>query len=139
MDLILFLFLEYKAKSPSFKDKGMEVPRFLLKRAFPVLGHACVHAVACYVRLFATLWTIACQAPLSMGNFQEYRSGLPCPPPGDLPNQGIKPLAIMFPTLAGSFFATSTTWDALGHIKLDDDDVVSLSIFITSLATRELR
>jgi len=62
-------FLEYKAKSP-FKDKGMEVPRFLLKRALPVLGHACVHAVACYVQLFVTLWTIACQAPLSMGNFQ---------------------------------------------------------------------
>ena len=67
------------------------------------------------------------------------QSGLPCPPPGDLPNQGIKPLAIMFPALAGSFFATSTTWEALGHIILDDDYVVSFSIFITSLATRELR
>ena len=42
-----------------------------------------------HVRLFATLWTIACQAPLSMGfSRHEYWSGLPCPPPGDLP--GIK-------------------------------------------------
>ena len=44
------------------------------------------------VRLFLTLWTVACQAPQSMGfSRQEYQSGLPCPPPGDLPNQGIKP------------------------------------------------
>ena len=44
------------------------------------------------VRLFATLWTVALQAPLSM-EFprQEYCSGLPFPPPGDLPNPGIKP------------------------------------------------
>ena len=45
-----------------------------------------------HVRLFVTPWTVACQAPLSMGfSRQEYWSGLPCPPPGDLPNPGIKP------------------------------------------------
>jgi len=39
-----------------------------------------------------TPWTVACQASLSMGfSRQEYWSGLPCPPPGDLPNPGIKP------------------------------------------------
>ena len=44
------------------------------------------------VRLFATPWTVACQAPLSMGfSKQEYWSGLPFPSPGDLPNPGIKP------------------------------------------------
>ena len=44
------------------------------------------------VRLFVTPWTAACQAPLSMGfSKQEYWSGLPCPPPGDLPNPGIEP------------------------------------------------
>ena len=44
------------------------------------------------VRLFATLWTVAHQAPLSMGfSRQEYWSGLPFPSPGDLPNPGIKP------------------------------------------------
>ena len=45
-----------------------------------------------HVRLFATPWTIAHQAPLSMGfSKQEYWSGLPCPPPRDLPNPGIEP------------------------------------------------
>ena len=45
-----------------------------------------------HVRLFATPWTIAHQAPLSMGfSRQEYRSGLPFPSPRDLPNPGIKP------------------------------------------------
>ena len=44
------------------------------------------------VRLFATPWTVAHQAPLSMGfSRQEYRSGLPFPSPGDLPDPGIKP------------------------------------------------
>ena len=44
------------------------------------------------VRLFATPLTVACQAPLSMGfSRQEYWSGLPFPPPRDLPNPGIKP------------------------------------------------
>ena len=44
------------------------------------------------VQLFATPWTVASQAPLSMGfSQQEYWSGLPCPSPGDLPHPGIKP------------------------------------------------
>ena len=65
------------------------------------------------VRLFATPWTIACQAPLSMGFFrQEYWSGLPCPPPGGLPDPGIQPASLMSPALAGSFFTTRATWEA---------------------------
>ena len=44
------------------------------------------------VRLFATPWTVAHQAPLSVGfSRQEYWSGLPFPSPGDLPNPGIEP------------------------------------------------
>ena len=47
---------------------------------------------------------------------QEYLSGLPCPPPGDLPNLGIKPAALMsnihFPGAGGGVFITSTTWEA---------------------------
>ena len=46
----------------------------------------CAKSLSC-VRLFVTPWTVACQAPLSMGfSRQEYWSGLPCLPPGDLPN-----------------------------------------------------
>ena len=49
------------------------------------------------VRLSATLWTVACQAPLSIGfSRQEYWSGLPCPSPGDLLNPGIKPRSPAF-------------------------------------------
>ena len=45
-----------------------------------------------HVQLFATSWTVACQAPLSMGfSRQDYWSVWPFPPPGDLPNPGIEP------------------------------------------------
>ena len=43
---------------------------------------------------------------------QEYWSGLPCSPPGDLPHPGIEPTLLMSPALAGRFFTTSTTWEA---------------------------
>ena len=53
---------------------------------------ACVLCCFSCVRLFATLWTIAQQALLSMGfSRQEYWSGLPCPPPGIFPTQGSNP------------------------------------------------
>ena len=53
------------------------------------------------------------QVPLSVGFYrQEYWSGLPCPPPGDLPNPGIKPTSLTSPALAGRFLTTSTTWEA---------------------------
>ena len=52
----------------------------------------CVLSGFRYVWLFAILWTVACQAPLCMEfSKQEYWSGLPCLPPGDFPNPGIKP------------------------------------------------
>jgi len=60
------------------------------------------------VRLFATLWTVARQAPLSTGfSRQESWSGLPCPPPGNLPNPGIKPASL---TSADRFFTAGATW-----------------------------
>ena len=68
--------------------------------------------------LQSTLWTAACQAPLSMGFSRlEYWSGLLCPPPGDLPDPGIEPASLMFPALAGGFFTTSTTWEALRRVQ----------------------
>ena len=69
---------------------------------FCISVHACVGV--CSVWLFATLWTIAGQASLSMGfSRQEYWSGVPFPSPGDFPNPGIKPRC---PALAGGFFTT---------------------------------
>ena len=52
---------------------------------------------------FVTPWTVACQAPLSMGfSRQEYWNGLPCPPAGDLPDPGVEPVS---PTLEADFFS----------------------------------
>ena len=63
--------------------------------------------------LLPSEWTVAHQAPLSMGFLrEEYWSELPFPPPGDLPNPGIEPGSLVTPALAGGFFTTSTTWEA---------------------------
>ena len=81
-----------------------------------VLGHFSL------VPQCASLWTVACQAPLPMEfSRQEYWSGLPCPPYGDLPDPGIKPTSLVSPgtrdtnpcLLAGGFFTTHPTWEAL--------------------------
>ena len=62
---------------------------------------------------FLTLKTVACQAPLSAGFCrQEYYSGLPCPPTGDLPDPGAEPAGLTSPALAGVFFITNATWEA---------------------------
>ena len=71
------------------------------------------------VRFFATLWTVAGQALLSMGfSRQESWSGLPCPPPGDLPDSGIKPEFLISSALAGWFFTPSAPWEAHKLITL---------------------
>ena len=65
------------------------------------------------VELFVTPWSVACQAPPSMGfSRQEYWSGLLCPNPGDLPYPGTKSTFLMYPALPGRFFAMSATEEA---------------------------
>ena len=83
---------------------------------FPFLPETCwwkrlyveyAWVLSCFSRVwcFVTLWTVACQAPLSMRfSKEEYCSGFPCPPPGDLPDPGIKPASRMFSALSGGFF-----------------------------------
>ena len=78
-----------------------------------ILG-ACMHSqsLSC-VHLFVPLWTVALQPPLPMGfSRQEYWSGLPWLPAGDLPDPGIKPTSLMSPPLAGRFFTTNITREA---------------------------
>ena len=75
------------------------------------------------VWLFVTLWTVARQAPLSTGfSRQEYWSGLPSPPPGDLMDPGIEPSSFTSPALAGRFFffTTSACWEvkSLSYFQL---------------------
>ena len=80
------------------------------------LSSLCVLSHFSYVRLFATPWTVAYLAPVGepMGfSRQEYWHGLPCLPPGDLPGPGVKPMSLRSPALAGRFFTTSATWEAL--------------------------
>ena len=89
-----------------------------------LLHYACVCvwnvlSLSSHIWLFATSWTVAHQAPLSMRfSRQEYWSGLPCPPPGDLPNPGIEPASLKSPSLAGGFFITSTTWKACIYVAI---------------------
>ena len=67
----------------------------------------------CRVWHFATLWTVAHQAPLSMGfSRQEYWRELPCPPLGDLPKPGIEPTTLMSLALVDGFFTTRATCKA---------------------------
>ena len=68
-----------------------------------------------HVWLFETPWTVASQAPLSMGfPRQEYWSMLPFPSPENLLNPRIKLVSLASPTVAGRFFTTRATWEALG-------------------------
>ena len=67
------------------------------------------------VQLFATLWTVAHQPPLSTGfSRHEYRSGLSFPSPGDLPNPGMELMFLASPSVAGRFFTTKEFWEASG-------------------------
>ena len=62
-----------------------------------------------WIQLLVIPWIAACQTPLSMGFFrQEYWSGLPFPPPGDLLDPGIEPESLASPALAGEFFTTAS-------------------------------
>ena len=75
--------------------------------------HACVLSNFSCVPLFVTPWTVARQAPLSVGlSRQESWCGLPFPSPGKLPDPGIKPTSLLSPALIGMFFTPSATREA---------------------------
>ena len=72
--------------------------------------YACVLSFFSHFQLSESLWTIACQASLSMRfSRQEYWSGLPCPSLADLPNTEIEPESLMSPAMVGGFFTTGAT------------------------------
>ena len=85
--------------------------------------YACVLSYFGHVQLFETLWTLAHRDPLSKGFFrQEYWSGLPYPPPGDLPDPGMELTSLMSPALAGGYFTTSATWEAHDILRTTEID-----------------
>ena len=72
-----------------------------------------------HVQLFAMPWTVAHQAPLSMGfSRQEFWSGLPFPSPGDLPDPGIKPTSLASSALVGRFFTTVPLGKPKGSVDI---------------------
>ena len=83
-------------------------------RTLLFLERGCVLSHFSCVQLFAT--PVEC-SPTGSSVYeisrQEYWSGLPFPPPGDLPHPGIKPASLKSPVLAGGFFTTGTTWEAV--------------------------
>ena len=93
-NLILAMTTHHFYYTPFFRSKSVcSSPH--LRDIVCVLSH--------FSHVFATLWTVAHQAPLSMRfSRQGYWSGLPCPPPGDLPDPGIKPVSLMSLALTGS-------------------------------------
>ena len=77
---------------------------FFLKNILYWSMHVCVLSHFSHIQVFATPWTVAHQTSLSMGfSSQEYWSGLPCPPLGDLPNPGIEPTSLTSLALEGGF------------------------------------
>ena len=102
-----------KGKPPTLLV-GMETGTAALENSVCVCGTS---LQPCLTR--GTLWTVARQAPLSMGfSRQAYWGGLPHPPPGDLPNPGIESASLMSPALAGGLFTTSATKET-HHLSLD--------------------
>ena len=106
-------------QSPRFGGKGWklcwDVARRLGETSLGDTGKEARTQSFSLVRLLATPWTIAHQAPLSMGfSRQKYRSGLPFPPPGDTPSTGFKPAS---PELAGGFLTTEHLGSPLSVIN----------------------
>ena len=107
-----------RKEEPALWIPGRDVAAYSQSSDLRTRLHACMLSCFSRVWLFVTLWAAALQAPLSMGfSRQEYWSGLPCLPPGDLPNPGIKPESLKFPTLAGGFFTTGATWEVLASME----------------------
>ena len=110
-----------------------ETPSDVLDKQFPNLhGHGTIFSQGggtqslSHVQLFATPWTVAHKATLSMlFPRQGYWSGLPFPSPGHLLNPDIEPASLMSPALVDGFFTTSTTWGS--HSQMGRKNYLSMS------------
>ena len=92
--------------------KGAPIKLSRLRVNLRLLSSACMLSHFSHVQLFAAPWTVACQAPLSMGfSRQKYWSGLPCPPPGNLPHLGIEP-ASYISCIGRQVLTTWASWEA---------------------------
>ena len=99
-------------------------------------GSACLLSRFDHVGLFATLWTIAC-LPMGFSN-QGYWSGLPHPPPEDLPNPGIAPAKPTSPALSGMFFTTEPPGKLIPHRMLTCDRQLISTSFLAFTGRQKL-
>ena len=94
--------------SYSFPESIKDIPINQLLRH---CAYVCMLSRFSCVQLFMTPWTVAHQAPLSMGfSRQEYWSGSPCPSPGNLLDPGIEPMSLTSPALADVFDPLAPPW-----------------------------
>ena len=104
--------------SPNVQENKVSSPKIQTQHIIKQCAHACMQSHFSRVRLLATPWTVAHQAPLSMGfSRQQYWSGLTCLPPWDLLNPGTEPVSLTSPALTVGFFTTRPTWEALNRIS----------------------
>ena len=94
LKIVLKIFLRTEYNTERFKEEGEGTTRVFRGNFREFTAHLYLYCAVLshlsHVLFFATLWIIACQAPLSMGfSRQKSWSGLPCPPPGDLLTQGL--------------------------------------------------
>ena len=95
----------------------------------------CVCESLSHVQLFVTPWTVARQAPLSMGfSRREHWNGLPCPPPGESSQPRDQTCVSYVSCLGRRIFPTHTTWEALGAIYH-----IEISLCIRSIRCRLTR
>ena len=86
---------------------------------FQLRIHACMLSHFSHIWFFATPRTVACHAPLSMWfSRQEYWSGLPSPPPRDVPKSGIKPAPLVSPALTSRFLTSWAIREAHGPLEI---------------------
>ena len=96
------------------RGRSLSRPRDCLCSSGFHLGQSCSAQLLRPVRLFVTPWIVAYQAPMSMGFFrQEYWSGLPFHPPGDLPDPGIKPTSPESAAIGKRILHYWATWGAI--------------------------
>ena len=92
------------------KRQTLCCPTSTLLNVYMELASVMSNSLQSYGRLCPCVWFLNHQPPLSMRfSRQEYWSGLPCPPPGDLPDLGMEPMSLTSPALPGGFFTTSAT------------------------------
>ena len=99
----------------------------------------CVCVLTCFsrVQLFATPWTVAHQAPLSMGfSKQEYWSGLPFPSPGDLPDPGIEPRSLMSPVLQADSLPVELSWKRFLDSRSSQFQLSHVAMFLPTVIAR---